>query len=129
MGILRTLAKKGWFTLAQYNRALKEFEFSSQEMPDKPQPVPETNNVKKLKGKAISIWVHIRNFPLLLILNNWIVDPDCEIFKLALILREIVERITAENFREYEIGILDETIIEYLDLHKKLLPENPLLNF
>ena len=114
--------------MEQYNEALKNFDFSHQELPDKPQPVPLKSNVKKLKGKAISIWVHLRNFPLILSFNGWIGDPGSLILKLALLLREIVERISAEVFRPYEIEILDELIIEYLDLRKSLLPDNPALN-
>ena len=70
-------------------------------------------------GKAVSHWVHVRNFPLILYLNNLIHDESDEVLQLAYLLQEITERITAESFRPYEIEVLDELILEYLDTRSK----------
>jgi hypothetical protein len=44
---------------------------------------------------------------------------------LSLQLHEIVERITANEFREHEICVLEEKIIEYLDCRKELFTMHP----
>jgi hypothetical protein len=56
LGIIRILKIKGWFSCEDYNLALKRFPLSAQEASNKPQPVPLRNSVKKLSGKAVSIW-------------------------------------------------------------------------
>ena len=45
--------------------------------------------------------------------------------KVALKMHEITERITATEFLEYEIDLLDECVIEYLDMRKQLRSEFP----
>ena len=54
LGIIRILSRKGWFTIAGYNAVLERMDFTSFERGDKPYPVPTSNSVKKLKGKAVS---------------------------------------------------------------------------
>ena len=54
LGIIRILSRKGWFTIASYNDALERMDFTSYERGDKPYPIPTSNSVKKLKGKAVS---------------------------------------------------------------------------
>ena len=60
-------------------------------------------------------------------INNWIADPDSDVLKLATLLKEITERITAKVFQPFEIEILNETVIEYLDLRKSLYEEHAVL--
>ena len=56
---------------------------------DIPQPVPINAKVKKLNGKAVSIWVHMRIFPLLI--RHFYVDICEPALQLCLQLHEIVE--------------------------------------
>ena len=66
LSVIRILSKKGWFTLTQYNSALERMDFLSYEKGDQPYPVPTSNKVKKLKGKALSNLgkaLKIRTFP------------------------------------------------------------------
>jgi len=72
LGVLRILEIKKWFKMEDYNRALKNMKFSRQEASSKPQLVPVIKKIKRLSGKAISQWVHIRNFAYILYVNNWI---------------------------------------------------------
>ena len=116
LGCIRILVQKGWFALDNYNQAITNFKFSRNESLSKPQLVPTNPKVKKLKGKAISHWVHIRNFFVILSLNGWIEDAEDNTIKLMLLLEEITGRLTAEEFRLYEVEVLDELVIEYLDL-------------
>ena len=127
LGIIRILVQKNWFTLEGYNRALKTLKFSSQESSNKPQQVPSSPKVKKLSGKATSNWVHMRNFPLLLFLNDWIEDESDDVFKLAVMLHELTERITAETFRNYEIEALEQLLIDYFEHRKVVFNDYPIL--
>ena len=79
--------------------------------------------MKKLKGKALSHLVHIRNFPLLV--DKFVLDKDDEVLALALKLHEVVERATATEGEEYEIDLLDESIIEYLESRKIVGQDHP----
>ena len=118
--IIRTLSSEGWFALESYNTALDRFQFSEEELRSKPQPVPEpSSKIKKLRGKAISHWIHIRCFPLIMMIKEWIKDPD-QVFILALKLHEITEMVLAEKIEIYELEILDEISTSYLDLRMKL---------
>ena len=125
LGILRILKSKGWFTIVDYNASIKRMKFKSNEASDKPENVPESVKVKKLVGKAVSNWTHIRNFPLLI--RKFIRDKDEPALVLGLQLHEIVERVTANEFREFEVAVLEEKIIEYLDLRQNLCRDFPSL--
>ena len=106
-----------------YNDELLKFKWFSYEASDKPQAVPLGRKVKKLKGKAVSHWTHIRNLPLLL--KKFVLDRNDSIFCLGLKLHELTERMTAVEFVEYEIQLLEECIEDYLDLRKNLCEEMP----
>ena len=125
LGIIRILKVKGWFTIAEYNSNLKVLKYKSNEASDKPESVPESMKVKKLIGKAVSNWTHLRNFPLLI--RKFIKDKDEPALALGLQLHEIVERITANEFRMFEVNVLEERIIEFLDYRQKLFTDYPAL--
>ena len=116
LGGIRILISKEWFTLEDYNKKLNSFKFISYESSDKPQELPKKGG--KLSGKACSIWVHIRNFPV--IIKDFAVDKDDEVLSFLLLLVEITSRLTALEFREHEIIEVEELIIEYLDTRKLL---------
>ena len=121
LGIIRILDVKGWFTVLQYNKILERLEFSSYESADKPYPVPTSKSVKKLKGKAVSNWVHLRNWPILikqLVTNINYSDP---VLNLGLKLHEICERMTAVEFFNYEIDILEVDMKNELNVRKFVL--------
>ena len=123
LSITRGLSKKGWFSLEKYNTTLKNFGWLAYELSDKPQPVPLSRKVMKLKGKAVSQWTHIRNWPL--IVKKYILDEDDVLLGLGLKLHEVTEHITAPEFVEYEIQLLEESIIAYLDMRKVVRSEFP----
>lgn len=127
LGIIRILKIKGWFSYEDYNLALKRFPLSPQEASNKPQPVPLKNSVKKLSGKAVSVWCHARFFLSILSSNDWMNDPEDITVRLAIVLTDITHRVTAERFEVYEIYRLEEIILEYLDLRKLVLEEYPIL--
>ena len=115
LAVLRILEYSGKFTIVQYNRELENMLFTSYEASDKPYPVPHEKGVKKLKGKAVSIWCHMRNWPIIVkkLMND--LDYDDPILQLGLKLHEICERVTATEFFNYEIDILEvRYVIQYL---------------
>ena len=125
LGVIRILSVKKWFTLEQYNSSMDNLNYKSYEATDKPQPVPLASKVKKLKGKACSNWLHIRMFPF--IIRNFVKDIDDPVLELGLKLHEITERLTASEFKEYEVDVLEEKIIEYLDDRKKIYDDYPVI--
>ena len=70
LGIIRIMSRLGWFSIEEYNLRLQQFNFKAQDASDRPQNVPTSINVKKLCGKACSLWVHMRNF--LLIIRKYV---------------------------------------------------------
>ena len=104
LSIIRILSLKGWFTISEYNILLERLGFTSHESNDKPYPVPESKKVKKLKGKAVSNWVHLRNWPL--VIKDFVVNSMDPVLCLGLNLHEIIMRMTATEFLSHEIDIL-----------------------
>ena len=120
-GGIKILIKKGWFTLEEYNHALNKVGYSSYEASDRPQDVPKKG--RKLSGKACSLWVHARNFPL--IIRNLVQDEDDDVLEFLILLVDITARITASEFRNHEICALEERVIKYLDTRKTLFASYP----
>ena len=114
LSIIRGMVKNGQFTVDSYNDALERLQFYSYESESKPCPVPISfsKKISKLSGKAISNWVHIRNFPL--VVKDLIQDGEDPVLHLGLLLHEIVERLTAQEFLHYEIDILEDKIDNYM---------------
>ena len=125
LGIIRILSSKGWFSIENYNKALKVFQYSPSETADKPQIVSNSSKSRKLTGKALSQLVHMRNFLLILHFNGWILDDNDPVLKLALLLNEVTERIMAEVFRVFELRILSDLVTEYLEFRQQVFEEHP----
>ena len=60
-----------------------------------------------------------------IIIRNYVKDTDNTIFHPGLMLHELVERLTASEFYEYEIETLEELIIKYLDERKEVFSKFP----
>ena len=104
---------------------MNQLGWSAYESGDKPCPVPTSmsKKVSKLRGKAVSHWVHLRNFPL--ILRTLVKDSEDPVLVWGLQLHEIVERLTAQEFLPYEIDVLEERIVRYLDMRSTLRADYP----
>ena len=128
LGILRILEFKGYFGIEEYNVCLKSLGFSSYEGGDAPYPVPtsKSRKISKLKGKAVSQWVHARNWPLVMKKLVKHSDED-DVIELGLKLHELVERLTAIEFFPYEVDLLREKLVQYLTLRKSIREEFPSL--
>ena len=110
LGVIRILILKKWFSIDEYNHSLKSLKYKYNEASDKPLEVPSSYKVKKLKGKAVSIWTHMRNFPL--VVRKFVKNNEDPVLGLGLLLHEITERICAQKFEIYEIQVLEERIIK-----------------
>ena len=60
-------------------------------------------------------------------INGWIQDPEEPVMKLATMLVDITNRITAEVFREHEIFRLHDLIVNYLQYREKIIEDHPVL--
>ena len=98
--------------------------FKSYEISDRPQLIVKPKNMK-LPGKAVSIWLHIRCFGMIIDSLTDDTVQDDEVMALAMDLSRITERLTATEFREYEIDLVEEKIIEYLDKRKEVYTSFP----
>ena len=125
LGIIRILVSMGWFQLDEYNKALRDFKYSTKEASNKPQQVVGQLRIKKLSGKATSHWLHIRIFPYILYVNKWIKQKQDMVFQLALQLNEITAYITADKIQEHEITILEAVIESYLDNRNSVYEKFP----
>ena len=119
-GVIKILFNKGWFSIEDYNKSLSKHCAGSN---DKPQDIPKKLNKMKLLGKAVSHWVHIRNFGM--IIKSFVKDPSDPVLALGLMLVQLTERLTSEKFRQFEIDILEESAMEYLDTRKIIYEEFP----
>ena len=117
LAIIRALSQKGWMSIDEYNKEISKFSWGYYEVADRPQLVPVSMQNAKLPGKAMSQWIHSRYFPL--IMKKFILNFDDEILVLGLKLNELTERLTASQFCEVEVALLEDGIVEYLDLRKK----------
>lgn len=122
MGVIRILSRKGWFTIPEYNEALKSHSFKSYEGSDRPFPL-DNPKARKLKGKAVSIWTHMRCFGM--VINNHVKDINDEVLDFGMELSEITERLTASEFRDFEIELLEDRIFNYLDMRKNIFDQFP----
>ena len=121
LGVIRILSLKGWFNIEDYNMMLGKICSDSR---DSPHDIPG-KSAKKLVGKAVSHWVHIRSFGM--IIKDFVVDLSDSVLALGLKLIQITERITASRFRLHEIDILEEKILEYLDCRNVIFEEYPFM--
>ena len=53
-------------------------------------------------------------------MKAFIVDKNDAVLALGLKLHEVTERLTATEFYPYEVQLLKEAVLEYLDLKKDL---------
>ena len=124
MGVIKILSSKGWFRIEEYNDALRKHRFKSYESNDKPMTIknPKAN---KLQGKAVSILTHMRCFGM--VIEPLVKDIEDKVLYFAFQLLELTERLMASEYREFEIEILEQHVIDYLDSRQKIYDEFPAL--
>ena len=120
LAALKILISKKYFTEASYNDAMSKLSFKNYDAPEK-----ISIKASKLKGKAMSIMSHVRYFGLILKkipgLDENIVNEDA--FKLAISLSKHAEKLMAPAIRNYEVDLLEEDIMYYLDMRADMFQE------
>ena len=111
------------FTYVDLNRSVGQFTYLGNEANDKP-PEFSPGSVK-LSGHAVQNWCLLRVLPLLI--GNRIKNP-CEngVWKLILLLREIVAYDCAPAITADQIAYLNVLIEEYIQSRVELFPDHPL---
>ncbi|KAK3911164.1 2,3,4,5-tetrahydropyridine-2,6-dicarboxylate N-acetyltransferase [Frankliniella fusca] len=107
-----------WFTYEDLNNCIESFPYSEAHRRDKPQPFEE--KFKHVKGKAWSIHILILLFPL--IMKNFILNAEDEVWKCFLLLAEIVEILCSPTIHESYVPYLRGLIFEYIQNRIKLFP-------
>ncbi len=111
------------FTYVDLNRSISQFTYLGNEADDKP---PEFSpGSEKLSGHAVQNWCLLRVLPLLI--GDRIKNP-CEngVWKLILLLREIVAYVCAPAITANQIAYLNVLIEEYIQSRVELFPHCPL---
>ena len=108
--------------MEEYNEALKKHKFKSYENADKP-IIIKNPKAAKLQGKAVSIWTHMRCFGM--VVETYVKDMADNTLKLALKLSEITERLTAHEYREFDIELLEQSVVDYLEERQIVYEEFP----
>ena len=126
LSALKILINKKYFSQEGYNKAMKRHKYLSYESSDRPELIDTTK--QKLKGKALSILCHLRNYGFFVSY----VKPKEEIFNeeafiLIKKLHSIVELVMASEIRKFEVAQLEEESIMYLNMRKNLRDETEMM--
>lgn len=111
------------FTYVEFNRSIGQFTYLGNEAHDKP---PEFSpGSEKLSGHAVQNWCLLRVLPLLV--GDRIKNPDeSDVWKLILLMREIVGYVCAPTITADQIAYLDVLIEGYIQSRVELFPDHPL---
>ena len=53
------------------------------------------------------------------------IDSEDEMLNIGLKLHEVTERIMATEFLEYEVQLLEESVVDYLEMRRSIRSQNP----
>ncbi len=112
--------KEKHFTYEELNRRISQFTYLGNEADDKP---PEfCPNSEKLSGHAVQNWCLLRVLPLLI--GDRIKKPtENSVWKLILLLREIVVHVCSPAITPDQVAYLGVLIEEYIQSRVELFPE------
>ena len=109
---------KRWFTYEQLNSVLAQFKFLGNDTNNKPNDVNVTCD--KIGGHAVQNWCLLRLIPLLV--GDRIRDYTDEVWRLTLLLREIVELICAPQIEKGTVVYMNVLIEDYLQSRQDAFP-------
>jgi hypothetical protein len=119
MKMITYFVKKKWITYDALNTRINEMTLFGRDAKDKP-----VGRFKELNPKiichAVQCWVLLRMFPLYM--RGCIVDPNDDVWKLYLLLREITEFICSPTILESQVIALEEKICKYMTLLQQCFP-------
>lgn len=105
--------------LEKLNSLIDNFPYSEEDLKDRPVRIKSMEK-KKLAGGAWQLWQMLRLFPL--IIQGHIKDPNNEVWKLVLKLKEVGEMVVAPEMHTSFLGDYQEAINDYLTKRKELFP-------
>ena len=117
---LKYFVMKKWFSIVQLNRLLATFKCVGSDSANKPASVKV--NCERLGGNAVQNWSFLRILPLL-IGGSRIEDLKDEVWRLCMLLRQIVEIVCAPKISLGMVAYLQCIIEEYITYRKLLFPE------
>lgn len=118
---LNYFLKKNWFSIDSLNFLITDFKFLGNDALCKPTCFREKS--KRLSGNACQNWALIRFLPVMLY-NR--VDTDDPVWKLVIMLKEIVEYVCAPQITLDQIAEMKLLINEYLEQRKSTFIDVPL---
>lgn len=114
--IIMALVNSGYFTLDAYNQRLDDIHFADYECGDKPLDVKARD--EKLRGKAMSIALHVRVMPLVIsdiLKDNHEQSPALD---LLVLLHRLNEFMLADSLSVGDVITLQDLIIDYYSTRK-----------
>lgn len=100
--------KSGWFTLPELNMRIKRFKYFGKDSANKPAELPAES--LKLGGHAIQNWTLFRLLPLLI---HDKIKPEDKIWKIYLLLKSIIELMSAPALSVDQIEEMRQRIKKY----------------
>jgi len=111
-----------FFSYNQLNRRISLFRYIGSDADNKPCEVKDGGD--KLGGHAVQNWYFLRLLPLLI--GDQISDKSNTIWRLLLLLRNVVELVCAPKITENQVSWMKEIICEYLYMRRISFPDNPM---
>ena len=113
---------KKWFSVDYLNRRIDAVNLKGSEANDKP---PYVNILTlKVSGHAVQMWTFLRFIPLLI--GHKIIDTDDDVWRLILLLRDVVELVCAPVATLERVAYMKDSIEEYIECRVKLFPKSNL---
>lgn len=115
------IKQKHWFTYADLNIMLVQFKFQGRDANNKPAFVNLSGN--RLGGQAVENWNLLRLLPI--ILSAYVKDHNDLVWRLFLLLREVVEYVCSPKISHEQLAYLRVIMEEYLTERKQLFADTP----
>ena len=113
------VSKMKWFTFQHFNRLLSKFKCLGSDAGNKPAPIKV--NGERLGGHAVQNWCFIRILPI--VVGHRIKDLENPVWRLCLLLQEIVEIVCAQKISLAQVAYLRCLIEEYLEGRNSIFPD------
>ncbi|XP_034232899.1 uncharacterized protein LOC117640489 [Thrips palmi] len=113
---------KKWFSYDDVAAIMSAFPYSAADRRDKPLPLKEKHT--KVHGGMWQVYNFVRLVPLMI--HHLIQDKADPVWKLFLLIGEILDIVCAPTIHKSYVGHLQVLIVEYLDMRRHAFPLVPL---
>lgn len=118
--LLKHCVQQKYFTIDDLNSSLNEFRFAATDKSDKPSTIAVTCEIKQTITK---MWCLFRLLPLFI---GDRVPADSEVWQLYLMLRDVVDYVTARQMTCGHVEVLRELISDFIQERLRVYPDTPL---